>query len=87
MEESSGLLGAVLGALTHLTSLANLLAALPHVRPPNSSSQQSIHPPGPEMCGYLAAVGFVQQYLLTHPRHHQPGSFSLAPKHQFKPMP
>ena len=87
MEESSGLLGAVLGALTHLTSLANLLAALPHVRPPNSSSQQSIHPPGPEMCGYLAAVGFVQQHLLTHPRHHQPGSFSLAPKHQFKPMP
>ena len=83
LQESSGLLGAVLGALTHLTSLANLLAALPHVRPPNTCSQQSIHPPSPEVCGYLTAVGFVQQYLLTHPRHHQPCSFSLAPKHQF----
>ena len=83
LQESSRLLCTVLGALTHLTLTANLLAALAHVWPPNSSSQQSIHPPGPEMCGYLAAVGFVQQYLLTHPRHHQPGSFSLAPKHQF----
>ena len=87
LQESSRLLCTVLGALTHLTFTANLLAALPHVWPPNSSSQQGIHPPGPEMCGYLAAVGFVQQHLLTHPRHHQPGSFSLAPKHQFKPMP
>ena len=87
LQESSSLLGTVLCMLAHLTLTANLLAALPHVWPPHSCNQESIHPPCPEMSGYLAAVGFVQQHLLTHPRHHQPGSFSLAPKHQFKSMP
>ena len=80
MEESSGLLGAVLGALAHLTSLANLLAALSHVGPPHTCSQQSIHPPSPEVGCYLTVVGFVQQYLLTHPRHHKSCSFALASK-------
>ena len=66
---------------------ANLLAALSHVWPPHTCSQQSIHPPSPEVSGYMTTVGFVQQHLLTNPRYHKSCSFSLAPKNQFQPMP
>ena len=86
LQETSRQLPTVLGVLTHLTSAACLLAALPHVVLPHMCSQKSIHPPSPEVSCCMTAMGLIQQHLLTHPRHHKPCSFYLAPKIQFQPM-
>ena len=48
LQETIRQLCTVLGALAHLTSEANLLAALPHVGPQYTCSQKSIHPPSPK---------------------------------------
>ena len=72
LQDTSRQLYNVLRVLIHLISATYLLVALPHVGPPHLCSQKSIHPPSPEVSGYLTAVGLVQQHLLMHPRYYKP---------------
>ena len=76
LQETIRQLRIVFGMLAHLISATFLLADLPHVRPPDTCSQKSIHPLSPKVSCHITAVGLVQQHLLTHPRHHNPCSFS-----------
>ena len=54
--------------------------------PPDSRKQQLVHLLGTKVGYKLAAMDFIQKYLPTGSRYHQPRSLIGASKHKFKAM-